>query len=134
MSANKTYRIIFFEDTHFVDRYWDGNGFSGPLPSSIGRAKKVSRVSFNINNFSGPIPSGICGIPAGDGGDTPDVDHDCRIGSDTDLEAYQANYPWIVKVPGNNFDCPVPKCAMIGSCNKTKGTKVVNPLSPVKCH
>ena len=70
-------------------RYWDGNGFSGPLPSSIGRAKLVSRVSFNINNFSGAIPPGICDIPAGDGPDTPDVDHDCRIGADTDLDVYQ---------------------------------------------
>jgi hypothetical protein len=114
--------------------YWDGNGFSGPLPSSIGRAKLVSRVSFNINNFSGAIPPGICDIPAGDGPDTPDVDHDCRIGADTDLDVYQATYPWIIKVPGNNFDCPVPKCAVVGSCNKTQGTKVVNPLSPVVCH
>ena len=113
--------------------YWDGNGFSGSLPSSIARAKKVSRVSFNINNFTGAIPPGICDIPAGNGGDTPDVAHDCRIGHDTDLEAYQATYPWIHKVSGNMFDCPVPKCAIAGSCNKTKGAKVVNPLSPVEC-
>jgi hypothetical protein len=49
----------------------------------------VSRVSFNINNFSGVIPPGICDIPAGDGPDTPGVDHDCRIGADTDLDVYQ---------------------------------------------
>ena len=68
---------------------WDGNGFTGPLPPSIANAKKVSRVSFNINQFSGDIPTGICNIPAGDGPDSPDVAHDCRIGSDTDLSVYQ---------------------------------------------
>jgi len=72
--------------------YWDGNGFTGSLPSSLGRAKKLTRVSFNINQFTGSIPSGVCGIPAGDGGDTPGTSHDCRIGSDTDLDIYKAPF------------------------------------------
>ena len=38
--------------------YWDGNGFTGPLPPSISNAKTVSRISFNINQFSGDIPPG----------------------------------------------------------------------------
>jgi len=114
--------------------YWDGNGFTGPLPSSLGRAKKLTRMSFNINQFTGSIPAGICDIPAGDGGDTPDVAHDCRIGSDTDLAVYQANYPWLHNVSGNLYDCAtLPPCAHVGSCNKTVGKSVVNPLSPVRC-
>ena len=115
--------------------YWDGNGFDGPLPPSVGRAKKLQRLSFNINQFTGPIPPAICNIPAGDGGNTPDTAHDCRIGADTDLKAYQADrYPWIIRGHGNLFDCNgIPPCAVHGSCNKTKGTKVVNPVSPVRC-
>eukprot|EP00040_Diaphanoeca_grandis_P015877 m.81570 g.81570 ORF g.81570 m.81570 type:complete len:364 (-) comp25435_c0_seq1:16-1107(-) len=114
--------------------YWDGNGFTGSLPPSLAVAKKLQRVSFNINAFTGDIPAGICNIPAGDGGNTVDTKHDCRIGHDTNLTAYQANYPWIQKVSGNMYNCAgVPKCAMIGSCNKTVGVKVVNPLSPVRC-
>lgn len=113
--------------------YWDGNGFTGTLPSSIARAKTLTRVSFNLNQFSGKIPPGICNTPAGDGPNTPDVAHDCRIGADTDYAVYQANYPWIIKGNGNMYDCPVPACAVQGSCNKTAGKAVVNPLSPVRC-
>jgi len=114
--------------------YWDGNGFTGSLPPSIVNATRVSRLSFNINQFTGKIPPGLCKIPAGDGDDTPDVSHDCRIGADTDLAAYQADkYPWIIRGKGNMYDCPVPACAVHGSCNKTGGTKVVNPVSPVQC-
>lgn len=132
-SLTGTFPDVFDSMPELEVTYWDGNGFSGPLPPSIGRAKKVSRLSFNINNFSGPIPPSICHIPAGSGGDTPGVDHDCRIGHDTDLAAYSAKYPWIQAVTGNVFDCPVPICAVVGSCNKTQGTKVVNPVSPVVC-
>ena len=115
-------------------QYWDGNGFTGSLPRSLAQATKLTRLSFNINGFSGDIPAGICNIPAGDGGDTHGTDHDCRIGADTDLSAYQANYPWIIKVPGNLYNCDgIPGCAKVGSCNKTQGEKVVNPKSPVRC-
>lgn len=116
--------------------YWDGNGFSGRLPPSIATAKKLTRVSFNINSFSGDIPAGICQIPAGDGGDTPDTAHDCRIGADTNLSVYQADkYPWILPAKGNVYNCQsIPMCARVGSCNKTHGVAVVNPLSPVRCH
>ena len=60
----------------------------GTLPSSIARAKTLTRVSFNLNQFSGKIPPGICNTPAGDGPNTPDVAHDCRIGADTDYAVY----------------------------------------------
>lgn len=116
--------------------FWDGNGFTGPLPPSLSNAKKLSKLSFNINSFSGNIPAGICKIPAGEGSDTSDNTHDCRIGSDTNLTAYQADqYPWIIRVPGNNYNCStIPSCARKGSCNKTVGVAVINPLSPVRCH
>lgn len=114
--------------------YWDGNGFTGRLPPSLSVAAKLTRLSFNVNQFEGDIPPGICNIPAGDGPDTPDVAHDCRIGSDTSLEAYSANYPWIIKGHGNLYNCAtIPECARVGSCNKTNGVKIVNPLSPVLC-
>jgi len=96
--------------------YWDGNGFHGSLPTSIGLAKQLKRLSFNVNNFTGPIPESICGIPAGQKGG------DCRIGADTELGPYQAFYPWILPVRGNYYDCShgVPSCAHSGaSCNTT---------------
>jgi hypothetical protein len=96
--------------------YWDGNGFSGSLPPSLGLAKKLTRLSFNINNFTGPIPPKICDIPAGQKGG------DCRIGADTELGPYQAFYPWLLPVKGNYYDCSagVPSCALSGnSCNTT---------------
>ena len=93
-------------------------------------------MSFNINQFSGHIPREICDIPAGSGSGTAGgTDHDCRIGHDTDLSAYNANYPWIVNVTGNRYDCGnIPACARFGSCNKTTGTKIINPVSKVECN
>ena len=112
----------------------DGNGFHGPLPPSIGQAKNLSRISFNINNFSGDIPPSICDIPAGNGTSTSGTDHDCRIGADTNLTNYQADYPWIQSVSGNLYNCDtMPACAAHGSCNHTGGSKVVNPESPLQC-
>ena len=67
----------------------DGNGFTGPLPTTIGQAKQLTRLSFNINNFSGDVPPSICDIPAGNGSATSGTDHDCRIGADTNLTSYQ---------------------------------------------
>jgi len=96
--------------------YWDGNGFHGSLPASLGVAKKLTRLSFNINNFTGAIPEGICNIPAGQKGG------DCRIGADIELGPYQAFYPWLLPVKGNYYDCHngVPSCANSGaSCNTT---------------
>ena len=40
--------------------YWDGNGFTGTLPGSIGFLKTLTTVSFNINNFGGPFPEAFC--------------------------------------------------------------------------
>jgi len=94
--------------------YWDGNGFTGTLPASLGHAKNLKRVSFNINNLTGPLPAGLCDVPAGQSGG------DCRIGSDTDLDAYEANYPWILPVIGNLYDCSAGVAACFqkgGACN-----------------
>jgi Leucine-rich repeat (LRR) protein len=114
--------------------YWDGNGFIGSLPSSIGNATKLTRLSFNINNFTGEVPPGICKIPAGDGSQSAGIDHDCRIGADTNLTAYQADYAWIQKVQGNMYSCDkMPACATHGSCNHSHGTAIVNPSSPLLC-
>jgi hypothetical protein len=107
---------IFGELPSLEITYWDGNGFSGSLPPSIGLAKKLTRLSFNINNFTGPIPESICNIPAGKKGG------DCRIGADTELGPYQAFYPWMLPVRGDYYDCSagVPSCVLSGnSCNTT---------------
>jgi hypothetical protein len=39
--------------------FWDGNGFTGPLPKSIGKLTKLHSLSFNINQLSGPPPEGL---------------------------------------------------------------------------
>jgi hypothetical protein len=36
--------------------YWDGNGFTGTLPASVGKLRNLSRISFNINQLSGEMP------------------------------------------------------------------------------
>jgi len=79
---------IFDNFPDLEQTYWDGNGLTGTIPASIGRCKKLKTMSFNINQLSGKIPDSLCDAP-------PD---DCRIGSDTNLTAYLANYPWIQKV------------------------------------
>jgi hypothetical protein len=38
--------------------FWDGNGFSGTLPASVGTIKTMRVMSFNINNFGGPFSRG----------------------------------------------------------------------------
>jgi hypothetical protein len=66
--------------------YWDGNGFSGTLPASIGSLKTLETLSFNVNNFAGEFPAEFCHTHAGD----------CRIGADAGrkwLEGYQAGKP-----------------------------------------
>lgn len=107
---------IFGELSSLEISYWDGNGFSGTLPSSLGQAKKLKRVSFNINNLTGPLPAGLCDVPAGQSGG------DCRIGSDTELEPYEADYPWLLPVSGNFYDCAdgvAPCFQQEGVCNTT---------------
>ncbi|CAN6220501.1 unnamed protein product [Urochloa humidicola] len=57
-----------------------GNGFSGPIPSSIATSSKLKDVNLANNNFSGPVPDGlqrsganihiqgnklVCGVPGG---------------------------------------------------------------------
>ena len=82
--------------------FWDGNALNGSLPSTINHLKNLTSMSFNINNLSGYINDSLCDNPPSD----------CRIGSDTNYTAYQANlYPWIIKVNGNKYKCPLPSCA-----------------------
>lgn len=95
--------------------YLDGNGFHGSIPAQLGVVKILTRLSFNINNFTGAIPEGVCNIPAGQKGG------DCRIGGGTELEPYEAFYPWLLPVHGNCYDCRngVPSCANSGACCNT---------------
>lgn len=110
---------------HLSESFWDGNGFHGSLPSSLGKAKNLTVMSFNINSFTGAIPASLCDV---------DTLKDCRIGSDTDLKPYQADYPWILPVAGNLYDCPVPKCATPNAiCNRTKDAGKDQTASPVHC-
>ena len=75
-----------------VQAYWDGNGFSGTLPASVGSISTMETLSLqvqseslcssskaqktvlnsNINNFEGEFPVAFCGLKA----------KDCRIGMD----------------------------------------------------
>lgn len=99
--------------------YWDGNGFSGTLPGSIGTIKSMTTMSFNINNFGGEFPTAFCGTKA----------TDCRIGADAGrswLAGYQAIYPWTLAMnaSGNRYTCSgaggVPGCIRSGGvCNHT---------------
>jgi len=108
--------------------YWDGNGFTGTLPASVGKLKNLARISFNINNLSGEMPASWSELP-------PSVFDDCRIGNDTNLTAYLADYPWSQPVKGNVYKCPLPDYATgKGICNHvTNCADVVNPCSPVTC-
>lgn len=125
-----TFPDIFGDLPSLNQSYWDGNGFTGSLPPSLGKAKHLTKLSFNINNFTGPIPEGICDIPAAQKGGG------CRIGSDTDIKVYQADYPWILPVRGNYFDCStVPSCVMPGErCNKTSSSGMSGAHSFVRCN
>lgn len=110
--------------------YWDGNGFTGPLPSTVGGLMKLRRLSFNINNFSGPVPPSWAGLAL------RGVLTDCRIGSDTNLTSYLANYDWIQPVSGNVYSCPLPSFAKQGGlCEHVDHcSDVVAPCSPVICN
>ncbi|CAN6216045.1 unnamed protein product [Urochloa humidicola] len=41
-----------------------GNGFSGPIPSSITTSRKLTDVNLANNNFSGPVPDGLQNLGA----------------------------------------------------------------------
>jgi len=112
--------------------YFDGNGFHGSLPPSLGKCAKLWSFSFNVNNMTGPIPASYCDLP---------VLTDCRIGHDLNLTEYGAHYPWLQPVVGNVYDCPLPACATNNNvCDKTSpcgpngawknGT--IGPCSPIK--
>ena len=116
-----------------VQAYWDGNGFSGTLPASVGSISTMETLSFNINNFAGEFPPAFCNLKA----------KDCRIGMDHGekwLEGYQAIYPWTLQqnASGNKYKCTdgVPECIKPGGvCNHTSaphpGQEVTG--SPVIC-
>ena len=109
--------------------FWDGNGFSGTLPASVGSLKTLTTLSFNINNFRGKFPVSFCNTAA----------PDCRIGADygqAGLARYQAIYPWTLSMnaTGNRFECgkKVPACITEGgNCNKTYKDPAKD--SPVVC-
>ena len=119
--------------------YFDGNGFTGPLPPSLAACKQLWSVSFNINSMSGPVPAGYCnGLP---------LLTDCRIGGDTNLSVYQAaGYDWLQPAAGNVFDCAsLPACATGAHgavCDRTEHcgpngawtNTTPGPCSPIKCH
>ena len=109
--------------------YWDGNGFSGPLPPSVGKLKKLTRLSFNINNLSGAVPESWSELAASG------TLTDCRVGSDTNVTSYLADYPWIQPVRGNIYACPLPSYAKSGGvCEHVDHcSDVVAPCSPVVC-
>ena len=117
--------------------YFDGNGFSGPLPPSLAACKELWSFSFNINNMTGPIPPEYCELPQLT---------DCRIGGDTNLTVYQANrYRWLQPVIGNVYDCAsLPVCAKGAHgavCDRTEHcgpngawtNHSAGPCSPIEC-
>lgn len=107
-----------------VNSFWDGNNFEGALPTAF--PQSLQRTSFNINSFSGAVPDALCTLPAL---------WDCRIGADTDLAPYQADYPWVKPVKGNVYACgELPACARSGAiCNSTHDAGKDQVNSPVRC-
>ena len=95
--------------------YWDGNAFTS-LPASLGDARALAAVSFNINSIRGAFPAGLCALK----GLT-----DCRVGSGTNCSFYSACYPWVVanNASGNLYSCPLPLSC--GACE--------DPNSPLEC-
>eukprot|EP01084_Bolivina_argentea_P106000 189822_1 len=125
-----TFPDIFDKMPLLNQAFWDGNNLTGYIPNSIGKAKNLKNVSFNINSLSGTVPAGLCDInftkpyEGGNGG----PNDPCRIGADINYTLYTANYPWIIKANGNMYDCPLPKCAT------QLGVSVCDPTnSPVVC-
>jgi hypothetical protein len=112
-----------------IHTFWDGNGFTGTLPSFDKVSQKLRGLSFDINALSGPIPESLCALPN---------NINCRVGADTDTTIYKANYPWLIPVRGNVYSCPLPACMLEGFCNKQctvsgERSERRSPCSPVKC-
>ena len=107
--------LNFSKLTGLTQLYWDGNLFTS-LPATLGDARNLQEVSFNINNIRGAFPDSLCALK----GLT-----DCRVGAGTSCAQYQACYPWVVasNASGNLYSCPLP--AQCGACN--------DPNWPLKC-
>lgn len=108
--------IDFSKLTGLTQMYWDGNLFTS-LPASLGDARALAGLSFDINSIRGAFPSGLCALKGLS---------DCRVGADTDCSVYQACYPWVVanNATGNLYSCPVPTSC--GACGE-------DAKSPLKC-
>lgn len=106
----------FSKLTSLKQMYWDGNAFTS-LPASLGDARALAAVSFNINSVRGAFPAGLCALKALT---------DCRVGAGTNCSFYSAcEYPWVVanNASGNLFTCPLP--SPCGACD--------DPSSPLEC-
>ena len=101
--------------TSLRQMYWDGNAFTS-LPASLGDARALAEVSFNINSVRGAFPAGLCALKALT---------DCRVGAGTNCSFYSGCYPWVVanNASGNLYSCPLP--APCGACD--------DPNSPLEC-
>ena len=107
--------IDFKPLTGLTQMYWDGNAFTS-LPASLGDARALAEVSFNINSIRGAFPAGLCALQSLT---------DCRVGAGTNCSAYSACYPWVVasNASGNLYSCPIP--SPCGACD--------DPKSPLNC-
>lgn len=103
---------------------FDGNGLHGALPSSLALLSSLKELGLNINNFS-LATAAVCAPFGGVGG----TGRHCHVGSDRNLTAYDANYPWIVPGVRNIYRCPLPACMVgAGACNSSKS--LVAPCVP----
>jgi len=103
---------VFDQTPGLLNLVFDGNYLTGTIPPSVGGLKNLSALAFNLNALTGPLPEDIC---------RPPYTEHCHIGSDTSYgPPYCAEFPWIIKSPGNKFSCPLPSCAIgNGVCNAT---------------
>lgn len=117
--------LMFANMPQLEETFWDGNNFSGPLPPSIVHLKAATKVSFNLNSLSGPLSEELCDLP---------LLHDCRIGSDASFAPYgpwtpsPSPYPWLQKIRGNLFSCPIPTCLLHTVCNSNNSQPATSPL------
>jgi len=105
----------FSKLTGLTQMYWDGNAFTS-LPNSLGDARALAELSFNINSIRGALPAGLCALKSLT---------DCRVGAGTNCSFYSACYPWVASnnASGNLYSCPLP--SPCGACD--------NPNSPLVC-